>query len=117
MLKLTKKEQNERKRELKDQYEDHNLVFSQVTGNYIYRRDINNRLNTIKKGTDYEHITVHFLRHSNATLLLNSGVDIKIVSAHLGHNDISTTADIYADVLKSQQQKVAQIIEFNLVDD
>lgn len=117
LLKLTKKEQNERKRELKDQYEDHNLVFSQVTGNYIYRRDINNRLNTIKKGTDYEHITVHFLRHSNATLLLNSGVDIKIVSAHLGHNDISTTADIYADVLKSQQQKVAQIIEFNLVDD
>lgn len=117
LLKLTKKEQNERKRELKDQYEDHNLVFGQVTGNYIYRRDINNRLNTIKKGTDYEHITVHFLRHSNATLLLNSGVDIKIVSAHLGHNDISTTADIYADVLKSQQQKVAQIIEFNLVDD
>lgn len=117
LLKLTKKEQNKRKRELKNQYEDHNLVFSQVTGNYIYRRDINNRLNTIKKGTDYEHITVHFLRHSNATLLLNSGVDIKIVSAHLGHNDISTTADIYADVLKSQQQKVAQIIEFNLVDD
>lgn len=117
LLKLTKKEQNERKKALKEQYEDHNLVFSQVTGNYIYRRDINNRLNTIKKGTDYEHITVHFLRHSNATLLLNSGVDIKIVSAHLGHNDISTTADIYADVLKSQQQKVAQIIEFNLVDD
>lgn len=116
LLKLAKKEQNERKRELKDQYEDHNLVFSQVTGNYIYRRDINNRLNTIKR-TDYEHITVLFLRHSNATLLLNSGVDIKIVSAHLGHNDISTTADIYTDVLKSQQQKVAQIIEFNLVDD
>ena len=114
LLKLTRKEQNERKRELKNQYEDHNLVFSQVTGNYIYRTEINNRLNTIKKGTDYEYITVHFLRHANATLLLNSGVDIKIVSAHLGHNDIKTTANIYADVLKSQQQKVAQIIEFNL---
>ena len=49
LLKLAKKEQNERKRELKNQYEDHNLVFNQVTGNYIYRRDINNRLNTIKK--------------------------------------------------------------------
>ena len=72
---------------------------------------------TIKKVTDYEYITVHFLRHANATLLLNSGVDLKIVSAHLGHNDISTTADIYADVLKSQQQKVAQIIEFNLEND
>ena len=117
LLKLTKKEQNVRKRELKNQYEDHNLVFSQVTGNYIYRTEINNRLNTIKKGTDYEYITVHFLRHANATLLLNNGVDLKIVSAHLGHNDIKTTANIYADVLKSQQQKVAQIIEFNLVDD
>ena len=49
LLKLTKKEQNVRKRELKNQYEDHNLVFSQVTGNYIYRTEINNRLNTIKK--------------------------------------------------------------------
>lgn len=117
LLKLTKKEQNVRKKELKNQYEDHNLVFSQVTGNYIYRTEINNRLNTIKKGTDYEYITVHFLRHANATLLLNNGVDLKIVSAHLGHNDIKTTANIYADVLKSQQQKVAQIIEFNLVDD
>lgn len=117
LLKLTKKEQNVRKRELKNQYEDHNLVFSQVTGNYIYRTEINNRLNTIKKGTDYEYIIVHFLRHANATLLLNNGVDLKIVSAHLGHNDIKTTANIYADVLKSQQQKVAQIIEFNLVDD
>lgn len=117
LLKLTKKEQNVRKRELKDQYDDHNLVFSQITGNYIYRTEINNRLNTIKKGTDYEYITVHFLRHANATLLLNSGVDLKIVSAHLGHNDIKTTANIYADVLKSQQQKVAQIIEFNLEND
>ena len=85
LLKLTKKEQNVRKRELKNLYEDHNLVFSQVTGNYIYRTEINNRLNTIKKGTDYEYITVHFLRHANATLLLNNGVDLKIVSAHLGH--------------------------------
>ena len=30
-----------------------------------------------------------------------NNVDIKVVSAHLGHNDISTTADIYADVLNS----------------
>ncbi|MBM6841715.1 tyrosine-type recombinase/integrase [[Clostridium] spiroforme] len=59
-------------------------------------------------------MTVHFLRHVNATLLLMNNVDIKVVSAHLGHNDISTTADIYADVLKSMNQKVAQLIDFNL---
>ena len=43
-----------------------------------------------------------------------NNVDIKVVSAHLGHNDISTTADIYADVLNSMNQKVAQLINFDL---
>lgn len=37
------------------------------------------------------NITVHSLRHANATLLLMNGVDLKIVSAHLDHNDIQTT--------------------------
>ena len=70
--------------------------------------------NNISTITNYEYITVHFLRHANATLLLNSGIDLKMVSAHLGHNDIQTTANIYADVLSSQKHKIAQIIEINL---
>lgn len=41
-------------------------------------------------------------------------VDIKIVSSHLGHNNIKTTANIYADVLKEKNQYTAQLIEFNL---
>ncbi|WP_083388000.1 tyrosine-type recombinase/integrase [Sharpea azabuensis] len=71
----------------------------------------------IKKGTNYDYITVHFLRHANATLLLMNDVDLKTVSAHLGHSDISITADIYADVLHFKQKYVAQLIEFNLEDD
>ncbi len=117
LLKQVKENQDKMKNNLKDVWQNLNLVFTQDTGGYIQKANFNNRLNSLKKGTNYEDITVHSLRHSNATLLLLNGVDIKIVSAHLGHNDISTTADIYADVLKSQQQKVAQIIEFNLVDD
>ena len=71
----------------------------------------------IKKGTNYDYITVHFLRYANATLLLMNDVDLKTVSAHLGHSDISITADIYADVLHFKQKYVEQLIEFNLVDD
>jgi len=41
-------------------------------------------------------------------------VDIKVVSSHLGHNDIQTTANIYIDVLNSQKQSIAQLIELNL---
>jgi len=43
----------------------------------------------------------HDLRHGCATLLLAAGVDLKTVSAILGHSSISLTADTYAAVLPS----------------
>ena len=117
ILKMVQQEQNEKKQFLKEQYINPNIVFSTPLGDYIHRNNINKRLNAVKKGTDYEYITVHFLRHANATLLIMNDVDIKVVSSHLGHNDIQTTANIYADVLKSKEHQIAQLIEFNLEDD
>lgn len=42
-----------------------------------------------------KHITFHCARHTNATLLLNKGVDIFTVSKMLGHSEVRTT-QIYA---------------------
>ena len=42
------------------------------------------------------------------------GVDIKIVSEHLGHSDVGTTANIYTDVLENTRRKTAEIIEFKM---
>ena len=117
LLKLVKEDQDEKKTALRNVYEDHNLVFAGNTGNYINRHTVSARLASIKKGTDYEYITVHFLRHTNATLLLMNDVDLKTVSAHLGHSDINITADTYTDVLHARQKFVADLVDLNLEDE
>ena len=87
------------------------MVFTSEIGNYKDRSSLNNSFKKFLKGTEFEFMTLHCLRHCNATLLLNQGVDLKIVSDHLGHSNIGTTANIYADVLESSRRKTAELVE------
>lgn len=90
------------------------MVFTSSTGNYKDRSTLNTSFKRFLRGTEFEFLTLHSLRHCNATLLLNSGVDIKVVSEHLGHSDVGTTANIYADILSSTRRKTAKILELKL---
>ena len=90
------------------------MVFTSELGNYKDRSCLNTSFKRHLKKTKFTFMTLHCLRHSNATLLLNSGVDLKIVSEHLGHSDVGTTANIYADVLDNMRRKTAEIIEFKI---
>jgi len=48
-------------------------------------------------------ITLKGLRHTHATLLLQAGINPKIVQERLGHSDISTTLNIYTHVTPTIQ--------------
>ena len=90
------------------------MVFVSALGNYRDRNSVYQSLKRFTKDTEFENMTLHQLRHCNATILLNSGFDLKVVSEHLGHCDIGVTADIYAEVLRSMKAKTAEQIELKL---
>ena len=90
------------------------MVFTSANENYRDRSSLGTSLKRFLRGTEFDFLTLHRLRHCNATLLLNSGVDLKVVSDHLGHCGIGVTANIYADVLKSPKAKVADLVSLKL---
>lgn len=56
-----------------------------------------------------KHITFHCSRHTCATLLLNSGVDIYTVKEILGHTDIGTTMQYAKVVDKTKREAVNRV--------
>ena len=107
----------ELKTALGNKYAHPEIVFPSGLGNYRDRSSVYHSLKRMTKGTEFEDMTLHKLRHCNATLLLNSGVDLKVISEHLGHCDIGVTANIYADVLQKQKVRLADTINDKLSDE
>lgn len=46
------------------------------------------------------HFSCHTLRHTFTTRMVEAGVNVKVIQDALGHKDIQTTMNIYADVTK-----------------
>ena len=59
------------------------------------------------KRLDLPHIRFHDLRHTHATLALQTGVHPKIVSERLGHTSTAFTLDIYSHAVPTMQADAA----------
>ena len=65
----------------------------------------------VKDKTDLPPITLHSLRHTNATLQLAAGVPITTVSKRLGHSNTATTGRIYAHAIQSVDDTAAEKLD------
>ena len=69
-------------------------------------RDCNDEV--LMKGEDdpvlLPHFSCHTLRHTFTTRMCEAGVNVKVIQDTLGHADIATTLNIYADVTKELKQ-------------
>ena len=70
-------------------------VFTALDGSYMFPGTCDHILRKIVKKYNLDPICFHELRHTCASLLINSGIDPKTVSKRLGHADTSITMEIY----------------------
>ncbi|WP_181897962.1 site-specific integrase, partial [Staphylococcus felis] len=70
----------------------------------------NNIMKKYLSELELPEIRVHDLRHSNASLLINSGLPLYSISKHLGHNNIQTTANVYGHLYPSSEKEIANTL-------
>lgn len=80
---------------------------NKITPTTLQRKcDKNCKLAEINK-----NIRIHDFRHSFASMCINKGVPIEIISEYLGHENISTTLNIYSHLYPNSQDKLIKLLE------
>ena len=99
-----------------DGYTD--FVFLNRDGGTFYQGSLNKTIRRIIRDCNDEvlqkneenpvllpHFSCHSLRHTFTTRMCEAGVNIKVMQDTLGHADISTTLNIYADVTRELKKE------------
>ncbi|MFC0417741.1 tyrosine-type recombinase/integrase [Cytobacillus solani] len=95
-----------------DGYVDNDLVVCTTIGTPYNPSNILNRsFKPLIKASGVPSISFHGLRHSHATMLLEMGENIKLISDRLGHSDIKVTLSIYSHLLPSMQKQVTSKLD------
>jgi integrase len=91
---------------------DDALVFGDINGQHRQPEHFSRTWNqtvtrAIRDGVDVPMIRLHDLRHSHATILLQAGEPVHVVSQRLGHASVVVTLTVYAHVLPGDQKRAA----------
>jgi integrase len=86
------------------------LVFCREDGHPLRPEYVTRHFQALAKKAGLPAIRLHDLRHTNASLALAAGIDIKVVSDRLGHSTMAVTADLYTHVVPSLGRDAAKRI-------
>ncbi len=75
------------------------MIFCQPNGAYYSPDRVGARVKELMKAVGLEGVSLHNLRHTNATESLRNGVPLAEVSRRLGHADQNITLSIYSHAM------------------
>lgn len=115
LLKKYKAEQAAHRLRLGDMWNsdwfEHPRLFTNQDGKPMSPSTPLNRLKKLLDRLGLRQVSLHSLRHTSATLLIQQGVNVRTVSSRLGHSQTSTTMNIYAHQLQSADAAAAEALE------
>ncbi|MCH2504754.1 MAG: tyrosine-type recombinase/integrase, partial [Dehalococcoidia bacterium] len=88
-------------------YEDHGLVFPDGLGRPMNPMTVTRAFQSFAKRLGLQGAKVHDLRHFHASVMLQNGESLLLVSKRLGHASIRTTRDVYGHLLRGWQTEAA----------
>lgn len=93
------------------------FMFCSETNAYapLYPTTVTRHVSEFIKRHNLPNVSPHDLRHTAATLALESGADLKQVQELLGHKDASTTMQFYAGVTDEAKRRTVEGIESLIV--
>lgn len=86
-------------------------LFVQNNGKDMSNSTISVWLKEFEIKNNLKKVTLHGLRHTNITMLILNGVDIKTVASRVGHSDVQTTLNIYSHFTNQSDKKASETIE------
>ena len=98
VLKAVKLRQKEDRLKAGSVWVQTDYIFTTETGEPFDPRNALRALKAAAHKAGLSGIGLHTLRHSAATVMIENGVPLKVVSEILGHFSVSITGDIYAHV-------------------
>ena len=91
-------------------YQVNDLVFCREDGSPIHPHSLSQAFERLVKKSELPKIRLHDLRHTHATIAIQAGVPVKVISERLGHETPAFTLKQYAHVIPGMQAEAASAV-------
>lgn len=92
-------------------WHDGDYVFTTPTGQPLEPHSLRRLFYKVLDGAGLPRVHFHDLRHAAGTRLAEDGVDVKVISAILGHANTTITRDLYLHTTPRMKQDVADRLD------
>lgn len=94
-----------------NKWQDHDLIFPSNIGTSKNQSNLYREFKTYLREAGIKDIRFHDLRHTAASIMINHGIPISVITRRLGYSKSSITLDTYGHLMPSMETATANKID------